>query len=212
MAGRNEVTEIRVNVKRPDRRSIYINGEYAFSISEGIFFEHRINVGDRLSDEQVKALIAADEREKIREAALRLLSYRPRSIWELTDRLRRKGWGEEEVASVVRELEGKGYLNDREFAAILARDRVRRKFLGPRALKHELVKARVPGDIIQDVLDDTYRDNPPESLIRALLKKRGVDPGKPIDAREKGRIVNLLKRKGFTWSDMEPVISRLKTH
>ncbi|MFQ6673853.1 MAG: regulatory protein RecX [Fidelibacterota bacterium] len=211
MAAKQEVTEIRVNLKRPDRRSIYLNGDYAFSISEGIFFERGITVGDHLTDEQIDFLLAADKDEKIKEAALRLLSYRPRSIWELTDRLRRKGWGEREVAPVIRDLEEKGYLDDREFANMLARDRIQRKFLGPRALKHELMKAGVPGDLIDEVLDDTYRQTPPESLIRSLLSKRGIDPGKPVAAKEKTRIVNLLKRRGFSWSDMEPVVSRLKT-
>ena len=54
MAKKNEVTDIRVNVNRPDRRSIFINGEFAFSVSEGVFMKKAIHVGDCLSDEDIR--------------------------------------------------------------------------------------------------------------------------------------------------------------
>lgn len=209
MAKKNEVSDIKVNVKRPNRRSVYINGEYAFSISEGIFLEQGITVGDTLTYEQIQTLISADEREKIRNAALNLLSYRQRSVHEIRGRLRRKGWADEEVDSVIGELEEKGYLNDGEFARAWARERVQRKSLGPLGLRQELIKAGVDRELIEEVIDETYRENSTRSLIETLLKKRKIDAEKPISAKEKSRLVNLLKRKGYNWSDIEPVISKL---
>lgn len=211
MVRKNEITEIKVNVKRPDRRSIFIDGEFAFSISEGIFYDHGIKVGDMLTDDQIETLFSLDEREKIKGAALNLLSYRARSVRELRDRLCQKGWKEEKVESIILELKEKGFLDDREFANMLARDRTKLKFLGPRALKHELIKAGINHDLIEEVIEETYQKTTPESLMKALLKKKGIDFSKPIDGKEKTRLVNLFKRKGYSWDQIEPVISRLKT-
>lgn len=211
MTGKNEVTDVKVNVKRPDRRSIYIDGEYAFSISEGIFYDHGIKVGDILTGEKIARLLSADKRQKIKDTAFNLLSYRPRSVGQLKDRLRQKGWETEDIEPVLQELEEKGFVNDREFAKMLARDRTNRKFQGPRAVRNELKRAAVSEDLIEEVMETTYRETSPVVLIGRLLEKRGVDSEAPVSRKEKQRLINLLKRKGYGWDDMEPVISRLKT-
>ncbi len=211
MARKNEVTHIKVNVKRPDRRSIYLDGEFAFSIAEGIFYDHGIEIGDRLTDGEINMLVSQDEQGKVKGAALNLLSYRQRSTRELQRKLLKKGWSMEMIEPVLRELEEKGFLNDREFAEMLARDRTGRKQLGPRALKDELMKAGVDRDMIEEILEDTYRQHPPSVLIERLLKNKGIEPGERLERKERARLINLLRRKGYTWEDMEPVISRLKS-
>ncbi|MFQ6615562.1 MAG: regulatory protein RecX [Fidelibacterota bacterium] len=212
MVTENEVTDIRVNVKRTDRRSVYINGEYAFSVSEGIFVEHGIAVGDRLTDEEIRNLVALDRHQRIKDAALTFLSYRPRSVQEMRRRLGEKGWSNQEIEPVIEELEKKDLLNDEEFAVLFARDRVQRKFLGPAALRYELKRMGIDQDLAERVIEDTYRTTPPEALIQSLLEARRIDLSRPVDRKERTRLINLLKRKGFSWAHMEPLISRLKTH
>jgi len=211
MDRKNEVTDVKVNVKRPDRRSIYINGEFAFSISEGIFYDFGINIGSSLTEEEIKTLTQKDEREKVKTASLNLLSYRPRSVLELKNRLKKKGWKTEIIESVILELEEKGFLDDREFAAMIARDRTQRKYLGPFAIRDELKKAGIGRGIIETVVEDTYRNTPPQQIIKNLLKKKGIDLNKPMETKDKTRLVNLLRRKGYSWDHMATIISRLKT-
>lgn len=210
MAKKNEVTDIRVNVKRPDRRSIFINGEFAFSLSEGVFVEKGIHVGDRLTDEELESIVDSEELQKIREAAANLLSYRPRSVKEMEDRLIRKGWEEDAVARVITELLEKGYLDDREFAAVFVRDRVKNKCLGSLALKSELFKTGVSREIIEESVAEIYEAYPPEMLIERLLRKRKISRETSISAKEKQRLTAMLRRKGFTWDQMEPFVRKLK--
>lgn len=212
MARKNEVTDIRINVKRPDRRSVYIDGVYAFSIAEGIFFEEAIAVGDLLSENKIRRLVELDRYETIKQAALTLLSYRPRSLQEMRRRLQEKGWSKSEIEPVIDELVKKDFLNDEEFAALFSRDRVQRKFLGPAALRYELRRMGIAPELTEDVIEKTYKNNPPEALIQSLLESKRIDFSKPMIGKERERLVNLLKRKGFSWDDIEPVVSRLKTH
>ncbi|MDP6457005.1 MAG: RecX family transcriptional regulator [Candidatus Marinimicrobia bacterium] len=210
MAKKNEVTDIRVNVKRPDRRSIFINGEFAFSLSEGVFIEKGIHVGDSLSDGELESIVDSEELQKMREAAANLLSYRPRSVKEMSDRLIRKGWEKEPVEQIIGELKEKRYLEDREFATIFARDRVKNKCLGSLALKSELFKKGVSKEIIAEAVAEIYEAHPPGTLIERLLRKRKISKETPISAKEKQRLVAMLRRKGFTWDQMEPFIRELK--
>ena len=204
-----QITAIKVNKKRPNRRSIFIDGQFAFTVSEGIFFQHNLEEGGELSDKQIKELTTADEFYKAKQAAVNLLSYRPRSIKEVSNRLVQKGWNQDLADRVTGELVDKGYLNDEEFAAIFARDRAKNKCLGPVALKSELIKTGVAQKIIEQTIEAVYSKYPADELIQRLMKKRGIDLDVPLVKKEKQRFINLLKRKGFTWDQMESVVRNL---
>ena len=204
-----QITAIKVNKKRPNRRSIFIDGQFAFTVSEGIFFQHNLEEGGELSDKQIKELTTADEFDKAKQAAVNLLSYRPRSIKEVSNRLVHKGWNKDLADRVTGELVDKGYLNDEEFAAIFARDKAKNKCLGPVALKSELIKTGVAQKIIEQTIEAVYSKYPADELIQRLMKKRGIDLDVPLVKKEKQRFINLLKRKGFTWDQMESVVRNL---
>ena len=204
-----QITAIKVNKKRPNRRSIFIDGQFAFTVSEGIFFQHNLEEGGELSDKQIKELTTADEFDKAKQAAVNLLSYRPRSIKEISNRLVHKGWNQDLADRVTGELVDKGYLNDEEFAAIFARDKAKNKCLGPVALKSELIKTGVAQKIIEQTIEAVYSKYPADELIQRLMKKRGIDLDVPLVKKEKQRFINLLKRKGFTWDQMESVVRNL---
>ena len=205
----SQITAIKVNKKRPDRRSIFINDQFAFAISEKIFFQHNLEEGEELSNKQIKELTTEDEFDKAKQAAVNLLSYRPRSIKEVSNRLVHKGWNQDLADRVTGELVDKGYLNDEEFAAIFARDRAKNKCLGPIALKSELIKTGVTQNIIEQTIEEFYSKYPVDELIQRLMKKRGIDPNIPLVIKEKQRFINLLKRKGFTWDQMESVVRKM---
>ena len=204
-----QITAIKVNKKRPNRRSIFIDGQFAFTVSEGIFFQHNLEEGGELSDKQIKELTTVDEFDKAKQAAVNLLSYRPRSIKEVSNRLVHKGWNKDLADRVTGELVDKGYLNDEEFAAIFARDKAKNKCLGPVALKSELIKTGVAQKIIEQTIEAVYSKYPADELIQRLMKKRGIDLDVPLVKKEKQRFINLLKRKGFTWDQMESVVRNL---
>ena len=205
-----QITAIKVNKKRPNRRSIFIDGQFAFTVSEGIFFQHNLEEGGELPDKQIKELTTADEFDKAKQAAVNLLSYRPRSIKEVSNRLVHKGWNKDLADRVTGELVDKGYLNDEEFAAIFARDKAKNKCLGPVALKSELIKTGVAQKIIEQTIEAVYSKYPADELIQRLMKKRGIDLDVPLVKKEKQRFINLLKRKGFTWDQMESVVRNLR--
>ena len=204
-----QITAIKVNKKRLNRRSIFIDGQFAFTVSEGIFFQHNLEEGGELPDKQIKELTTADEFDKAKQVALNLLSYRPRSIKEVSSRLVHKGWNQDLADRVTGKLVDKGYLNDEEFAAIFARDKAKNKCLGPVALKSELIKMGVAQKIIEQTIEDVYSKYPADELIQRLMKKRGINLDVPLVKKEKQRFINLLKRKGFTWDQMESVVRNL---
>tara|TARA_B100000315_G_C14586301_1_gene593204 strand:- start:809 stop:1438 length:630 start_codon:yes stop_codon:yes gene_type:complete len=202
----NEITDVKIQNKRLDRRSVYINNEYAFSVSEGICFSNNLEVGRFLSEKQIKLLKSLDENEKIKQDAFRLLGYRQRSIKELTDKLIKKGWEPDQVQTVIQELINKGFLDDLEFARMFAREKVKLKFIGPPALRGELFKVRIEKEIQDQVVEDIYTEFPTIELIRSLLSRKKIKTFESLDEKQKKRIINMLRRKGFNWDDIQSAI------
>tara|TARA_B100000035_G_C21015452_1_gene561573 strand:- start:114 stop:761 length:648 start_codon:yes stop_codon:yes gene_type:complete len=211
MSKDNEITAIKVNVKNRKRRSIFIDGEFALSVSEGVLFQNHLKVGGTISPEAVTSLKSEEETHQILQAAYRLLSYRPRSVKEMRDRLLEKEWSKDQVTSVIAKLESDGYLNDLDFARMFARDRVKSKYLGPAGLRNELFRKGIDQELIALIVDEIYTEHPPAKIIEALMRKRGIEPESEIDPKEKKRFINQLKRKGFSWGEMEALVTGLKT-
>jgi len=149
--------------------------------------------------------------EAAREAALRLLSVRARSSYELRSRLLEKGFPRQEVSSAVAWLQERGYLNDQEFAAAYVRDRVR---FSPRShflLKRELGEKGVDADVASRVLDQVFQEegwttrNLAARVARGWVRKQGPAARRALlaprftDERERvrGRLYRFLARRGF---------------
>lgn len=84
--------------------------------------------------------------------ALRLLSYRPRSIREITQRLTKTNADTHTINRVINNLIGKNLLNDQEFAQWWVDQRVKFRPRGNFALTQELAQKGIDREIIDSVL------------------------------------------------------------
>ncbi|MFH0942933.1 MAG: RecX family transcriptional regulator [Candidatus Beckwithbacteria bacterium] len=91
-------------------------------------------------------------REYLTAKALRLLSYRPRSVAEIKLRLRKTNTDSKTINAVIAELEEQGLLNDQDFAAWWVDQRVNFRPRGNFALKQELKQKGISESIISSVL------------------------------------------------------------
>ena len=94
--------------------------------------------GDDIDEATLLALREATADHDAREAALRLLSYRPRSYGELRERLTRRGVAPERIERCLDDLREAGFLDDGLFAEAHVRDAVRLRPRGTRLLLAEL--------------------------------------------------------------------------
>lgn len=86
------------------------------------------------------------------QAALRFLSIRPRSVSELTGKLRQKGFEASDIDEAIGFLIDSGYLDDEKFARMLAESRIRNKSWGPRKIRFELASKGISEEIIKKAL------------------------------------------------------------
>jgi len=193
------ITAIRQQVKRKDRYSVYVDGKYAFSLSEGALIESRLASGQEIDQPQLDALKQAAGLDKAYGNALRYVAMRPRSEWELREYFRRKQIDGEAAAPIIERLKGLDLLNDASFARSWVANRRLLKATSKRRLIAELKQKHISESVIREVLEEDETDE--REQLRALVaKKRARYP-------DDQKLMQYLARQGFGFDDIKAVLA-----
>ncbi|MCK5653670.1 MAG: RecX family transcriptional regulator [Dehalococcoidia bacterium] len=198
------ITDIETQKRGRERVSIFLDGRFAFSVGRGVVEEHGLHPGQVLSDSRVEELAVADLFGKCLNAALRLLSYRPRSEAEIRTRLSRRFNGET-IEGVILQLRERQMIDDVAFAAFW---REARDFFSPRGrrlLKVELRNKGIDRELIDKVLNGIDDE---ESAYRAA-QKRGRTLAKEDYETFRRKLGAFLRRRGFSYEVANRTTERL---
>jgi regulatory protein len=137
-------------------------------------------------------------RTEIMNRAIRLLTYKPRSVKELRERLLEKVWADEKtVDEVIEKLSSYGYLDDGRLAVDLASSKLRQKPVGKIRLRQSLIRKKLDKETIDKVLEQTFVDTPEAELIDRAIESRLKTRGKPKTREEAKKLFDFLMRRGF---------------
>jgi regulatory protein len=200
----SKITAIRAGRRRGKRANVFLDGGFAFSLEAEVAIREGLEVGQELSANQIEALARSDCFHRCLNTAANYLGYRPRSEFELRERLQRRGFNGDSVDAVLAKLKEQGLVDDMAFAQFW---RDNRQSFSPRSqwlTKLELRQKGVAADIIDqmvDVADD-------ESAYRAALSKaRSLSPSDYQSFRR--RLGEYLKRRGFGYGVINHTVERV---
>ena len=202
------VREIKTQVRNPNRKTVIFDDGSFIGISEELFFSNSVHVGDELSLDKIEELTYSEQNQKLKNYALKLLSYRMRSRAELKQRLLQKDFPDVDVEQLLSDFEKKNYLNDAEFAFAFSRDKVKIKGIGPLALKSELFPFKLNAEMVENTVAKIYSEYSIDSLLESHLKKRKIKKNTHLLGNEKNRLLQFLYRKGFSWEDISRLMQK----
>lgn len=167
--------------KKRERFNIFLDGRFAFSVSNYSLLENKLTVGCVLDEEKITLIIAKEQIGNLTDLAVKFLSIRPRSEKEIKDYLAKKIAIKNElkfsdaqtsplVGQVIDKLKHYKYINDEEFATWLLNSRL--KSTSPRSLrliKAELKAKGISPEIVEIVSQNTPNES--EQAKKALSKK-----------------------------------------
>lgn len=141
--------------------------------------------------------------------ALAQINKRWCSTQEIEDNLRKKGFEEGEIGTVIFELKDKDLLNDRRFAKAWVHDRDLFSPRGEYLLRRELEEKGVSAADINFVLSQREDENPDierEMALRVLEVKAGRYQNVE-DLKQKKRKSDLLLRRGFSFDLIRRILN-----
>lgn len=188
-----KISKIEPQKRNKKRSSIYIDGEFAFGLSNELVLKYNLTTDDEISDTLIKDVLLEEEKQKIKQRAFRLLQYRDRSIQELANRLLRIGFDNRLVQSVIEDFKAEGTLDDEKFANAFVSDYTTLNPRGNRFIIQELQKKGVAKEIISKVVHE--RDE--NFLIKDYIERK-LSHLNRNEPREKQKIVRRLLMRGFS--------------
>lgn len=136
--------------------------------------------------------------------AIKYLSHRPRTVYEMSAYIKKKGFPKDIIRQVITILLEENYLNDKKFTKLYIDSMVRNRPKSKFALGFELKRKGVNQSIIEPALE-SYDDM--GLAIRAVTPK--IKIWKNLDTEKfKKKLINFLKYRGFNY---EICIQTLKT-
>lgn len=196
-----KITNIKRQLKRADRYSIFIDGEYTFSFSENELLNTGLRIGQEYSADELEELRNKAVVDKAYDRTLSLIMRRPRSSWELWDYLKRKDYEQETMETILNMLSDRGYVNDEDFARRWVENRRLLKPTSKRRLVQELRQKRVSDDIIQSVLEADETDE--QDVLRGLIARKRQQTKYQDDLK----LIQYLVRQGYDYGDVKQAMA-----
>lgn len=193
-----KITAIEAQRSQAERVNVHVDGVFRLALAAELAFSEHLHVGDEITSQRLAELDQKDHAWKAREAAIVLLSFRPRTAVELQRRLAQKGYAPDVVEPVVTSLTEMGLVDDAAFASTFVRDRVRLRPKGKRVLAQELrmkgVDPETAAGVIEEVLEREEVSDV-ELARQAAARWRPRSGEDPLRARR--RLHGFLARRGF---------------
>lgn len=197
-----KVTDIKQQIKRSGRYSIYFDEKYLFSLSEPELMQSGIRVGKEYSAEELEKLQQTAIIDKAYMRALDFLSRRMRSEWELRDYLRRKDYDSPTVDIILNKLSEYNYIDDKKFAAAWVENRRLLKPTSLRRLRQELTQKHVSREIVNEVLAEDLGDE--QGALKQMIEKKQAKSR----YKDQQKLIAYLLRQGFNYSDIKQVLGQ----
>ena len=177
---------------------VLFDGEQVLRLDTELLIQQRIQVGSRLSQEDLEELVRLSNARRASEKAMYLLEYRSHSRKELEEKVARVA-GKEAAQKAVDRMEDLGFIDDLAYARAYGRELLERKKYGVQRVRQEFYRKGIDREIIDQVLEE-YEGDSPEEKIRQILERKYS--GFREDEKLRRRAFAALRRMGYRYEEI----------
>lgn len=189
------ITAIEPVKRNPERRAIFLNHIFAFTIGSETINLFPLAINQVLTAKQREIIERHEQYENAKAAALKYLGRCMRSQRELVNYLRRKGFPSSVSARVINYCLEHQYLDDHQFAETFVRDKLRLSHDGILKIKSALSQKGVAPEIVEQVC--TQLVNTEELLQRAIVAGQKKLKMLPPSEKNREKLLRFLTQKGY---------------
>lgn len=194
------ITAIEPQKKNKDRVSIFVDGSFVCGLSLFTLKKFRLTEGAELSEGMLDSVIADSECDVCFDMACRLIANRRKTVKEVEDHLKKKGFDDLTVDCVIKKLIDYHFVDDvayvRDFIATY-----RQKY-GIYKLKFELKNKGVSDELVEGALSNIGSQYSEASLLAEKYLRTHPKA-------DKKKTFAFLHSKGFDYDDISEVIDHI---
>jgi regulatory protein len=147
---------------------------------------------------RISASLAKTSCQQAMNTAVRILTHRDHSRYELEQKLQQRGFESNIIDAVIAECERLDYINDSRTARVYI-SQLKRKCFGKRYIRMALKKKRLGRTAIEKILPESYSEADERENAGRLLEKKKERFARETDPHKKSdKIYRFLYSRGFS--------------
>ena len=206
----NIITKIEVQKRNKDRANIYIDNEYAFSLSNELVYQEGLKSYEKINIEEIKVIAKEDNYLKCKNTALRIVEKTFKSEKELRDKLILKGYENEEIDKTIKFLKKYSFISDDNYTKMYVKDKSRLQ--GKKKIKYDLMKKGISENIIEEEISNIDRDDEREIAYNLAIKKYNTIAKREDDKfKLSQKLYRYLLTKGYDYDTVSYAVKKVTT-
>lgn len=202
------ITRIETQQRRPNRRSVFIDSEFAFGCNVNVVARFRLRQGMVIDASLRRRIEEGEVQQEAFDEALKLIRRRMHSERELRTKLGRKEYGRGVIDAAIANLKRLGYVDDERFAQDRAANQARVKKVGRQRAIQELRKVGVSASVAERATQEVYEAIDPRESALALAQKKAPSLSRLDALTAKRRMIGFLQRRGFDYETTRYAVQR----
>lgn len=197
--------------KNKGRYNLFLDEEYFCGLTEDTILQFGLKKGMLLDDDILLTLEENEKKNQCFNESLKLLGRQSYFKKTLKDKLKQKGYGEEEINFTISKLQDLGYINDDSLTTSYIKDKKRFSQKGSVYISQMLRTKGVDLGQIEQSLSKHYSlEEEIASCEAVAIKKLESYKRKETDSYKlKGKLYLFLAQRGFRKEAIEAVIKEL---
>ncbi|QVI37511.1 recombination regulator RecX [Lacticaseibacillus casei] len=164
-----QITKITAQ-KRRGRYNIFLDGEYAFPVSETTLVNYQLAKGMTLTPAEEAQIKDSEVVAMGLEIGLNYINHQSRTRHEVKERLAKEEFPEDVISQILQRLTELGFLNDAEYVQRYLEANSKMGEAGPRMVRHKLEQKGIAADLLTEQLAAIPSTTWTEAAVRAGQK------------------------------------------
>ncbi|WP_315066992.1 recombination regulator RecX [uncultured Clostridium sp.] len=204
----SKITKIEIQKRNKERVNLFLDGEYAFSISAELVYKEGLKVNSEINEEKIKSIAESENYIKCKESALRMIERNFKTEKEVKDKLKLKGYDDDSIENSVRFLKEYNFVNDRAYTKAFINDKL--KTMGSQKIKYSLIQKGIAKEVIEEELSDLNKENEKSVALNIAKKKLSAIKNKESDKYKiSGKLYRFLISKGYESNIINDIVKEV---
>ena len=202
------ITKIEIQKKNKERVNLFLDGEYAFSLSVELVYKEGLNKNEEIDSEKLKILAEHESLIRCKNSALRIIEKSYKTEKEVRDKLILKGYEDNSINKSIEFLKEYNFINDSNYTKAFISDKL--KSQGSQKIKYTLIQKGISKDKIEEELSNLNKENEKNIALNLAKKKLDIIKKKENDNfKISGKLYRYLVSKGYGYDVTSEVIKEV---
>jgi regulatory protein len=204
----SKITKIEIQKRNKQRVNLFLDGEYAFSISAELVYKEGLKINSEIDSEKIKSIAESENYIKCKESALRIIERNFKTEKEVKDKLKLKGYDDNSIDKSIEFLREYNFVNDIAYTKAFINDKL--KTIGSQKIKYSLIQKGIPKEVIDEELSELNKENE-KSIALSIAKKKlsNIKKNENDNYKISGKLYRFLISKGYDGEVINEIVKKV---